>query len=290
MNSQETREKGRPYQRGIKPRARRNFSPLTSYLLTLVYIVLAFLTPSCSLFLSRGFPRSLTPPPVLVTSVSGYLSFRLEKDQGFVRGRAFFILIPGRGRIEVIDPVGRQAITAVWNGEEKWLVIPAERAYWEGRGATEELMNTLLGFSLEPVELLGWLIGRSAGLEIFLSEERKISAGKEKGRNEEGLTQERPAQMGESAFFPGWEVEKDGKGRLWRGRKADLTITIEERSQEEVTRSISIMATSVSARVTVLGLEFNRIIPEESFQPEFIVPKGYRPVTREELEALLKRS
>lgn len=290
MNSQRTREKGRFYRRGTKPRPRRNFSPLGSFFLTLVYIVLAFLTPGCSLFLSRGFPRSLAPPPVLVTSVSGYLSFRLEKEQGLVRGRAFFIIVPGKGRIEVIDPVGRQAIMAVWNGEEKWLVIPSEQAYWRGRVSTRELMNTLLGFSLEPVELLGWLIGGSAGLEIFLNEERKISAGKQTGRNEEGLTQERPAQIGGSAFFPGWEVEKDGKGRLWRGRKADLTITIEERSQEKVTRSFFIAATSVSARVTVLGLEFNRVIPEERFQPEFIVTKGYRLVTREELEALLKRS
>ncbi len=289
MNSQENREKARAFQRRAEPQPPKKFFPLSGGLLIPVCFLLASLTPGCSLFLKRGYPTFLAPPPALVSSVSGYLSFRLEKDEGLARGRAFFILVPGKGRIEVIDPLGRQAIVAIWDAGEEWLVIPAERVYWHGGQTPQELINTLIGFSLEPVELLGWLIGRPEKLEFFLTEEKSIPTGKKEGKDEWGVTQLKSTWISESGFFPGWEVEKDNKGRLWRGRKGDLTITVEERAQGEVARSVSFVTASASGRMTVLGIEFNRAIPEDRFQPEFIEKRGYRLVTREELEALLKR-
>ena len=270
-------------------KSRQRFQTHLSCRLIKFFLPFLALIAGCSLLSPPPGLNQLSPAPSLVNSVAGYLAFRLEREQERLRGKAFFLLAPGQGRLEILDPVGRLAMIAIWMDEQDWLIVPREKVYWEGRRDESDLVAKLLGFPLEPVELLAWIVGRTEGLEP-LAGEGKGDASQE-AANE---TWKKPAlwpanNLADRNILAGWQVERDKQGRLWRGEKGDLKITIIERSPEsQVARSISLLHSRASARLTLLGLAFNRPVAAQSFKLAFLENSGYRLVTWEELETILR--
>ena len=276
-----------PLKRGLF-KLRERFNLHLSLGLIGFFLPLLALMAGCTLLPPPGGLNKLSPAPSLISSVTGYLSFRLEREQERLRGRAFFLLAPGQGRLEILDPVGRLAMIAIWRDRKDWLIVPREKVYWEGRREESDLVAQLVGFPLEPVELLAWIVGRTEGLELLTEEGGDAS---QEAGNE---TSKKPLvsaanDLADRNILAGWQVERDKQGRLWRGEKGDLKITIIERSQEsQVARSISLVHPCASGRLTLLGLDFNRPVAAPSFRLNFLENSGYRAVTWEEMEEILR--
>jgi len=199
-----------------------------------------------------------------------------------MRGRAFFLLVPGRGRLEILDPVGRLVLIALWSEQAEYLILPSERAYWSGFQGRSELMAELIDLPLDPVEILVWIVGQGKGLtplagELDLSwalppyEDQKLSA--------QALE---PASSG-------WQVEWAETGKLRQGQRNGLKIEVQEYFKDKgVARFLKFTHGSVSGRITVLGLDFNQNFSAENFEADSILEKGYRVVSWEEMKSFLR--
>lgn len=248
----------------------------------LILLFYFFLISGCSLFHNKPPLARISPPPEIINSASGFFSFRLERDGAIVRGRAVILLAPGKGRIEVLDPIGRLTFIAFWLDKDEWLVVPAKKTYWSGSQGRGELMARLIDLPLEPVEILAWIIGRGQGLEpiadgLNLSWAMKIT--EKKSLNDQDKKEPRYD----------WQVEWNEAGRLSRGQKNGLKIQIQEYLEEKgVARILTFSYPKISGKLIVFGLDFNRPLSAANFQTNFIIDGGYRAVTWDEMKSLLK--
>ncbi len=203
------------------------------------------------------------------------------------RGRVYFMMMPGRGKMEINDPTGRLVLTGLWTNEAGWLVLPSEKVYWEGKGKDADIIAKLIGFSVSPEELLLWIIGRTEGMELFI--ERGTAEAEDISRVQAKAAEADRGRKKEKDLFPDWVFEFDALGRLWRGRKANLVMTITERWKNSPSpRVIEFFHPEAKGRLTVLGLEFNQTFTEHDFSLDFTRNKEYRQVKWAELEELMR--
>lgn len=248
----------------------------------LFFLFYLFSITGCSLFQSQQPLARISPPPEVINSASGFFSFRLERESSLVRGRAFVLIAPGKGRIDILDPLGRLAFIALWFEKEEWLVVPAKKAYWSGNQGRGELMAHLINLPLDPIEILAWIIGRGQGLEP-LAEGLNLSWAMEMAKSKNLSDQEKR----DSTY--NWQVEWNEAGQLKRGQRNDLKIQIQEYIKDKgVARVLTFSYLKVSGKLTVLGLDFNQPIPSHNFHPKFIFEEGYRALSWDEMKSLLK--
>ncbi len=241
-----------------------------------------FLITACSLFRMKQPLAQISSPPEVINSASGFFSFRLEKGGDSVRGRAFVLLAPKKGRIEILDPFGRLTLIAIWLEEGEWLAVPAKKVYWSGRQGRDQLMANLIDLPLDPVEILAWIIGRAQGLEPLangLNLSWAIKMVERKNLNFQ--------DKGEPAWE--WQVEWNEAGKLKQGQRDDLKIKIQEYVEDKgVARVLTFSYRQVSGKLTILGLDFNQPLSAANFQTGFIIDGGYKAITWEEMKSLLK--
>jgi len=199
-------------------------------------------------------PRpAVAPVPETVESVEGFATFRLAREGGTAKSKfSFIFLLPGQGRIEVLDPIGRTASILFLENEEAYLVLPGRRAYW--RSAREEVMSKLLGFSLGIEDLAHLLTGRTDRLS-------------------------------------GWSLEKDSQGRIVRGRCGDLGFEVRlffERSL--LPRLLVLSRAEDRGSLRVLRMNFNQPVQPNAFRYFFLGEDGYRPVDWSEVEGWLRET
>jgi hypothetical protein len=252
-----------------------------------IYVALVFIfyfpfISGCGLFFGRHGLARISPAPALINSAAGYFSFKLEKEGSIMRGRAFFLLVPGRGRLEILDPVGRLVLLALWSRQAEYLILPSERAYWTGSLGGSRLMAELIGLPLDPVEVLVWIVGQGKGLTALAGELNLAWAlSPHEDRNFPGKTLE-PATSG-------WQVEWAETGKLRRGQRNGLKIEVQEYFEDKgVARVLKFTHGSVSGRITVLGLDFNQNFSAQNFQPDSFLEKGYRALSWEEMKSFLR--
>lgn len=194
---------------------------------------------------------AVSPPPLKVESVEGFATFRLAREGNTVKSRLSFVFrLPSQGRIEVLDPLGRTASLLFLDGDTAHLVLPGRRAYWtSGR---EEVMSKLLGFSLGPEDLTHLLAGRGD-------------------------------------LLTGWSLEKDGQGRVVRGRREDLRFEVRQFfEQGPLPRLLVLIRAADKGSLRVLRMGFNRPLKEKVFDLFFLEKEGYRPADWSEVEKWLK--
>src|SRR4030042_4122190 len=111
-----------------------------------------------TLFSCLPFRHAVSPLPPTVESIEGFATFRMAREGGTVKSKLSFLFrLPGQGRIEVLDPLGRTASLLFLDDDVAYLVLPGRGAYWNA--GCEEVMSKLLGFSLGPEDLTHLLPG-----------------------------------------------------------------------------------------------------------------------------------
>lgn len=205
------------------------------------------------LYLSGCHPSrpSLSPLPSEVKSVEGYASLRLTEEGTTVKSRfSFIFVLPSQGRIDVKDPLGRGVASLFIEENESYFVLPSKKIYW---GADrEEALAKFLGFALSPQEVASLLTGKLEGLD-------------------------------------GWDVEKDARNRVIRGRRDGLRFEVNQFfSDSAVPQLIGLAHAGASGSLKVLRLNFNQPPKKEAFRLAFLDDKDYSATTWAEIEKWLR--
>ena len=196
---------------------------------------------------------AVSPVPPEVESVEGFAAFRLAREGGTAKSRLSFLLrLPGEARIEVLDPLGRTASLLFLQGEEAYLVLPSRNAYW--KSGREDIMSKLLGFALELRDLSHILSGRGDRLG-------------------------------------GWLLEKDGRGRVIRGRREEVEFEVRQFFEPGlVPRLVVFIRGGDKGSLRVLRLSFNQPLKPQAFRYFFLEEPGYRPAEWPEVESWLRET
>ncbi len=205
-----------------------------------------------ALFLFSCFPSrpSVAPLPSTVKSVEGYASLRLTQAGKTSKSRVSFIfLVSDRGRVEIIDPLGRTASLLFLVDDQAYLVLPRKHAYW--KSDRDEVMSRLLGFALSPADLTDILTGRADRLAD-------------------------------------WVLERDDRGRVVRGRLAELKFEIRQFFESGPLPQLLVLSRDEArASLRVLRLDFNQSLRADAFRLFFLDDAAYRPAGWEEVERWL---
>jgi outer membrane biogenesis lipoprotein LolB len=183
-------------------------------------------------------------------SLEGYASWQLVRDGAAARSRfSFLFVLPGRGLMEITDPLNRTVSRLILEGSTAYLVLPGKHAYW--KADRPEVMTRILGFDISPEELSALLSGREQGLS-------------------------------------GWSLEKDSGGRVIAGRRDSLTFSVGEFFDGgRLPRTAAFSNGTDQGRLRVLQLRFNQPTREEAFQLSFLDDARYRAVGWDEIEKWL---
>jgi hypothetical protein len=194
---------------------------------------------------------SVAPLPPAVKSVEGYASLRLVREGKTAKSRLSFIfLVSGRGRVEVIDPLGRTASLLFLADDQAYLVLPRKRAYW--KSDRDEVMSRLLGFALSPEDLTDILTGRADHLAD-------------------------------------WALEKDARGRVVRGRLGDLQFEVRQFFEPGPLPQLLVLSRDgIRGSLRILRLGFNQSLQADAFRLFFLDDSAYRPAEWEEIERWLQ--
>jgi Outer membrane lipoprotein LolB len=188
-----------------------------------------------------------------VESIEGFATFRLSRGGEAAKSKLSFIFrLPGQGRIEVLDPLGRTASILFLDNEEAYLVLPGRRAYW--KSGREEVMSRLLGFALEIQDLVDILTGRPDRLS-------------------------------------GWNLEKDGRGRVVLGRRDELSFEIRQFFEPGPIPWLLVLSRSQDkGSLRILRMSFNQPAKDRAFEHFFLEDSGYRPAEWAEVEKWLRET
>jgi outer membrane biogenesis lipoprotein LolB len=204
-------------------------------------------------YLSGCYPSrpSLSPLPPQVKSVEGYASLRLTQEGTTVKSRfSFIFLLPGQGRIDVKDPLGRAVASLFIEENESYFVLPSKKMYWGAE--REEAMAKFLGFALNPQEMTSILTGKLEDLD-------------------------------------GWDVEKDDRNRVIRGQRDGFRFEVRQFfSDSRLPRLIALSHAGANGSLRVLRLNFNQPPKKDAFRLAFLEDKDYTVATWAEIEQWLR--
>jgi len=195
----------------------------------------------------------LVPPPGGVEAVEGFGSASMRGEEAVVKGKfAFLFRLPGLGRVEAVDPIGRTAFLMIFREDRAYFVVPGKKVYAEE--APEAMMERFLGISLSPAEAIRLLSGTWAG----------------------------------GGAGSGWDVEQDERGRVARGGREGFAFTVREFFPGAgVPRDIGLSGPGASGRMKVIELGFNPPLREAAFDVSFL--RGYALKTWAEILELPDR-
>jgi len=196
---------------------------------------------------------AVAPLPPTVESIEGFATFRLAREGETAKSKLSFLFrLPGQGRIEVLDPLGRTASILFLDNDVAYLVLPGRRAYW--KSGREEVMSRLLGFSLGLEDLTHILTGRADRLS-------------------------------------GWSLENDSRGRVVRGQREDLTFEVRQFFEPGPLPWLLVLSRAEDkGSLRVLRINFNQPLKEKAFHYFFLDEGGYRPADWNEVERWLRET
>ena len=194
---------------------------------------------------------SLTPLPPQVKSIEGYASLRLTREGRTIKSRfSFLFLLPGQGRIDIYDPLGRAVSSLFIEENAALLVLLPKKIYW--RAAREEAMSKLLGFSLSPQEMTSILSGKLEDLS-------------------------------------GWDLDKDAQDRIVRGRRETLRFEVRQFfGASHLPRLLALSSSGDRGSLKILRLNFNQRLKKDAFRPSFLEDKNYSAATWAEIDKWLR--
>lgn len=205
------------------------------------------------IFLIACYPSrpSFSPLPPQVKSIEGYASLRLTREGGTVKSRfSFLFLLPGQGRIDVYDLLGRTVSSLFIEEDEAFFVLPSKKIYW---GTTrEEAMSKFLGFALSPQEMTAILSGK---LE----------------------------ELG------GWALERDGRARVVRGQRDELRFDVRQFFKDSrLPQLIALFHVGDRGSLRILRLKFNQPLKKDVFRLSFLEDEEFKPAAWVDIEKWLR--
>jgi len=208
---------------------------------------LLFMALICSLS-CRSF-RPILLPSGEVKEIEGYASLRLKRGEESARMKfAFVVVLPDQARFDVFDALGRMISTFIIRGDEAYLVLSSEKAYWRGR--RDEVIEKFLGFPVRPAEIAGLLTGRW---------------GSEAAR--------------------GWTFDRDGRSRTISGIRGDLSFRVQEfRPGGDLPQTWSFRSMGTEGVIKLLEAAFDK--PNPNISLEFI--RNFSSKTWTEIERFLR--
>ncbi len=197
-----------------------------------------------------GKPR-FSPLPPQVVSIEGYASLRLTRGGETAKSRfSFIFVLPDKGRIEAYDPLGRTISILFLDMEEGFLVLPSKRVYW--RTGREDALAKLFGFDLSPKEITDMLSGKAEEMN-------------------------------------GWDLERDGQGRIVRGRRDLLRFEVRQFfGQSVLPQLLALSRGGEKGSLKIIRLSFNQPLKSAAFELSFLQDEAYKPSTWEEIEKWLR--
>jgi len=214
---------------------------------------------SCWLILVLSACQPTAPtltPPAELRELEGYARLRMTLDDQTARSRfSFLIEMPGRGRIQVFDPLNRTLYEIYLEEERAYFVLPERKIYWQGTGG--DIFEKFLGFSLHLGEMTGIL---------------------------SGVWKEGAAGM---PPLENWMLKRDLRGRVVSGRREDFQFfVVNFFADGGAPRRINFKSGQSQGRLDLLSIEFNRSVRAGLLSPAFL--KDFSPVAWEEIEKILR--
>jgi len=190
-------------------------------------------------------------------SMSGFASLRISSGQQSARIRfSFFFHLPGKGRIEVLDPLGRIHYQILIVDRQSYFVLPSRRVYWQG-GDTE-IMEKFLGFPLDLNEVVSLISGRWP-----------------EGDGNQSMPWQRD-----------WNLERDRRGRILSGSREEFRFEVEEYFDPTPwVQTVAFLHSRSEGRVKILNVHFDQPDSDEAFSTAPL--NRFTEITWEEMEKLL---
>jgi len=194
---------------------------------------------------------SFSPLPPQVDSIEGYASLRLTRDGGTVKSRfSFLFLLPGQGRIDILDPLGRTVSSLFIEANEAFFVFPSKKIYW--KTTREEAVSKFLGFALTPQEMTAILSGKLEDLS-------------------------------------GWDLERDGRDRVNRGQRGDIQFEVRQFFDDSrLPQLLALAHGGDRGSLKILRLNFNEPLKKNVFRLSFLEREDYTAATWAEIEKWLR--
>lgn len=190
-------------------------------------------------------------------SLAGYASLRISSGQQSARSRfSFVFLIPGYGRIEVFDPLGRVRYQILIVNQTSYFVAPSKKAFWQGDDT--EIMEKFMGFPLQLSEVISLLSGRWS--------ENILETGTSGQKN--------------------WDLKRDQRGRIQQGSRNGFFFQVEGYFDPSPwIQSFVFHHQKTSGRVKVLDIHFDQPAVEGAFSTAFL--ESFSRITWEEMKKFL---
>lgn len=197
----------------------------------------------------------LTPFPSHIESFEGYARLRVTGDQGTAQSKFSFLFhLPGAGRIEVSDFLGRSLYQILITRLGTFFVLPSKKVYWQG--PEEEIIDKFLGFPLSLEEIVVLISGREP-------------------------------QEGGSPGMAAWTLDRDRRGRIRAGERGELRFKTQEFIQDTPVARVLIFEHPLTrGRLKILGIAFNRSVPAAAFDTAYL--DGFESKTWEEIRGMIQ--
>jgi outer membrane biogenesis lipoprotein LolB len=211
-------------------------------------VVLLAISALISCFPTRP---SFSPLPPHVESIEGYASLRLTRDGETVKSRfSFLFLLPGQGRIDIFDPLGRTVSSLFIEADEAFFVLPSKKIYWET--TREEALSRFLGFALAPQEMTAILSGKPEDLR-------------------------------------GWELLRDSRDRVYRGLRGDIQFEVRQFFDgSRLPQLLALAHGGDRGSLRILRLNFNEPLKKNAFRLSFLQDEKYTATTWAGIEKWLR--
>ncbi|MGD2294249.1 MAG: hypothetical protein PVF22_00255 [Candidatus Aminicenantes bacterium] len=184
----------------------------------------------------------LSPPSHEIKEFEGYATLRISAERQSARSRFSFLFhLPARGRVDVLDPLGRVPYQLIFFEKRAFFVVPSRKVYWQG--GEEEIIEKFLGFRLSLSEVVALMSGQWLGTGL-----RTLKDWEE-----------------------GWVVEKDRKGRTQSGKRGDFSFEVQEYfGQSSWVKTVVFRHSQTEGRLKVLDVRFNQPLKKETFSTAFL--------------------
>lgn len=188
--------------------------------------------------------------------MEGSASLRYSRNGTYSRSRLVFVLVlPGRGRLQALDPLNRRLFEVDIEEPEAILMVPSKKAYWQAPRA--EVLEAGLGFPLSIREIAGVVSGRWEGLDD------------------------------EAGGFSDWTLNREIEGRVVSGSRSGFAFRVEEFFPgSSVPRRLSFFGTGSSGALTLLSLSFKVSGAEAALGRP--IPPSFVRLSREAMEKILR--
>ena len=214
----------------------------------------------CALFFFSACTRKnvfLAPPAEGIDEIEGYASLRVTTQRQTTRSRFSFLFSPPeKGRIDVLDPLGRVHYQLFFVDTEAYFVVPGKKAYWQG--PEREILEKLFGLQLSLQDVVGLMSGYWS------------PPGQKKSREETGS----------------WTFLKNRQGRIHSGQSGEFVFEVLEFfGQTSWAREVVFFFPQTEGRIKILNINFNQPISSGAFKTSF--KQMYKKKTWEEIRGLL---